>query len=181
MQPDKSDFAAPSAQPDYELSGQDQMAISAAKMMLVRLTHSWQLRPSQLVSVAKLIHALELLPRVAAPMHVRVVVAGPPEPSSDGLARPWWEVGLEHGRLCLCCGAESYPPTAFADRRTAMMCLAQPGRPAERPDIKGTGTDYPGLGVFEHSSGALDFSKAELDLLVIDPDNPWLKEAGEPV
>ncbi len=174
-----SDFDTEDASDSYVLSPQDGSLIAAAQSLLSKVAQAPSLHPAQLVSVAKLQHALGRLPKVTDLSYIRVSVSSPRRMFSDIETWHWWDVVVEDDTLRLSSGGHYYHPKSGGDSFTTMTWDAQPGEESELSDNTADLAMVPDLRTYADGVASVDFSAGGYSIEVTDSDNPLLDDMGD--
>jgi hypothetical protein len=158
----------------YSFDGRDRGLLTASTSLLKRVTAAKILRPAELVSVAKLLHALSRLPRVTLVLDVRVYVSSPRRKFGEIETWHWWEVVAEHGLLTISSGG-SADIGAGLDSFTTMEWAAFPGKPVRFNDYRERHRIVPDVLSFPESVETIDFDTETYTLEIDDPDNSLLE------
>ena len=142
----------------YNLNARDRGLLQAASILLKKVAAAETLRSAELVSVAKLQHALSVLPRVTPDIEVTAHVTGLRRNFDEIETWHYWEVAVEGARLSISSGGHFYQPTTGGDSFTTMNWIAVPGEPAEFQDYRGTLWMVPDVQSFPEGAAAIDFS-----------------------
>jgi hypothetical protein len=164
---------------NYIFNTHDGELIAAAKMLLEKVARSAGFRPAQLVSVAKLQHALAHLPHANTDMDVKVSVTSPRRSFGEVETYHWWDVALEYGILRLTSGGHFYRPSTGGDTFTSMEWEAQPGEESEFSDYSDNNRIVPDLRSYEDGVASVDLAAGGYSIEVTDSDNPLLEEMDE--
>jgi hypothetical protein len=179
MNPDTPDFDNEDATESYVLSPQDKQLIAAAQSLLSKVARAPSLQPAQLVSVAKLQHALGRLPQVTALSYVHVSVSSPRRMFGDIETWHWWDVTIEDDSLRFTSGGHFYQPRSGGDTFTTMTWDACPGEESELVDNSLILGMVPDLRTYEDGVASVDFAAGEYSIEITDSDNPLLDEMGD--
>ena len=158
----------------YNFDRRDRTLLTAATILLRKLTAK-MLRPAELVSVAKLQHALSRLPRGTLGLDVPISVTGPRRKFGEIETWHWWEVALEDGRLSISSGGHFYQPSTGGDSFTTMNWAAAPGQPAQFDDYRENLLMVPDVYSFPDAVEGMDFAAETYTVEITDPDNPLLE------
>ena len=95
----------------YRFDANDRALLRAAATLLNKVAEAKTTKPAQVVSVAKLQHAISLLPEVPSDIEVTVSVSSPRRNFDDIETWHWWEVAIEGERLSISSGGHFYRPS----------------------------------------------------------------------
>ena len=176
---DDSDFDNEDASDSNVLNPQDEALLDAARSLLAKVASAPSLHPAQLVSVAKLQHALARLPQANSELEVHVSVVGPPHTFGDIETYHYWDVTLECGSLRLASGGNFHQPSTGGDSFTTMTWEAQPGEESDFSDYSANHWMVPDLRTYPDGVASVDFATGGYSIEVTDSDNPLLDEMGD--
>lgn len=169
--------------PDHEecylLSPVDDEQIGAAKLLVEKVIHSGAARPAEIVSAAKLLHALTCLPRVTEGLDVYLSVIGPRRTFREIETYHWWNVRLEDVYWQLDCGGHFYRPSSGGDTFTTMTWEASPGERPEFSDYSHLHRIVPDLQTYANGIAGIDFSTGEYRIEIQDADNQLLDDLAD--
>ena len=160
----------------YELTRKDTVLLAAARSLLLKVIRGAKIRPAEIVSVARLLHAVVRLPRVTEGIHVEVRVCGPRRRFGEIETYHWWEVQLEQGNLRLGSGGHFHRPSTGGDTFTTMSWEISPGCASELADHRGSLGIVPDVCSYEEGVGRVDFGSEGFSVDVTDDGNPLLEE-----
>ena len=115
----------------YKFTVRDTELLWSAMLLLRKVMASDKVRPAQMVTLAKLQHALSVLPRVTEDLTASVSVSCPRHKFEDIETYHWWDFGIENGRLSITSGGHFYDPKTGGDTFTTMDWAAVPDEPTE--------------------------------------------------
>jgi len=161
----------------YQLSARDEKLLAAAKALLQKVIQGGKATPAQLVSVAKLLHALDRLPRVTGDVSIHLSVGSPRRSFGEIETYHWWDVTLEYGTLRLLSGGHFYRPSTGGDTFTTMTWEVNPGGASDFSDYQEDNRIVPDICSYEEGVGRVDFAAGGFTIDVTDEDNPLLEEA----
>jgi hypothetical protein len=98
----------------YSVAESDRALLAAAAVLLKKVANAENLRPAELVSVAKLQHVLSRLPRVTPDLEVTVSVIGPRR--KFGEIETWHLTSMKHAVLV-------FGPTEYAKEKPTGLPL----------------------------------------------------------
>ena len=176
MNEDDSDCDNEDGSDSYVLNPHDKQLLAAAQSLLVKVARAPSLHPAQLVSVAKLQHALARLPHANPDLEVHVSVVGPRHTFDDIETYHYWDVTLECGTLRLASGGHFYRPSSGGDSFTTMTWEAQPGEESDLSDYSANLWMVPDLRTYVDGVASVDFSTGGYSIEVTDSDNALLEE-----
>jgi hypothetical protein len=179
METGSPDFEQTDEPSEYALSEDDHTLIEAARSLLWKVMRSDTAQPAQLVSVAKLSHALTRLPRVTDGVGIHVSVCGPRRNFDEIETFHWWEVTLDCGHLSMSSGGHFYQPSTGGDTFTTMEWSAYPG---EQSTLKYYGDKVwmvPDLWSYAEGVARVNFAAGGHSVEVMDDHNPLLGEMVE--
>ena len=158
----------------YSLDNTDQNIVLAAELLLRKLAASRTIRPDQLVTVAKLLHILSVLPQVANGVTANVTIAS--RMQFDKLSTTFtWQFSVEEHRISLSCGYDEYDPAIGGDSYETMRWSASPGKPAEYNECWDEQWMVPDLGYYPDHDIDIDFASGEYSVTIKDHDNHLLE------
>lgn len=163
----------------YVLSRQDMRLLAAARSLLEKMLRSSQARPAELVSVAKLLHAIDRLPNVTDDLNVEVSVGSPTRRHGEIETDHYWEVKVEDGCLRLACGGNYVHPRTGHDSFTTMIWEIYPGGEADFSDYLSSLGPVPDASGFESGVAGVDFTQGGYSIDISDGDNPLLEQLDE--
>lgn len=167
-----------SAEEIYQLRPSDKKLVDAAKLLVEKVLHNGIAGPAQIVSAAKLLHALNRLPRMTDEIEVHLSVSGPERIFGQIKTFHWWNVKLESGYLSLDCGGHFYQPGTGGDTFTTMTWAVSPGEFPDFSDYSAQHWIVPDLQTYEDISN-IDFSTGGYSVQIIDPDNTLLDDTED--
>lgn len=161
----------------YRLNKADQQVLAAIDRLLKRLAVSKAIRPAQLVSVAKVLHVLSRLPRVAEGVCVTIEISYQIKQEGCGSSSVW-HLFVGEDSMALSCGGSEYTDAVGSDSFTTMSWTARPG---ERTDYDGSWDDSwmerDDEGYSDPALNAEDLSDCTIS--IDDDDNPLLFDKDE--
>lgn len=161
---------------NYSLTSRDIRLLAAARSLLKKVLRSSQARPAELVSVAKLLHAIERLPKVSNDLHVEVLVASPARKFGQVKTDHYWEVKLEDGDLQLHSGGNYVHQNTGHDSFTTMTWEIYPDGEADFSDYLSSLDVVPDACSFGEGIAGVVFASGGYTLDVTDDDNPLLAQ-----
>lgn len=111
----------------YQLNSTDLQVLAAVGRVLKQLVTSERISPAQLVSIAKVQHALLRLPRVTEGVCVTTGISWKINPEGCG-GSSGWQFSVSDDGLELHCGGSEYTEGVGSDSFTTMSWSARPGR-----------------------------------------------------
>ena len=160
----------------YEFDAKDDELLSAAKILLKKVAVAETTRPAQLVTVAKLLHVLAVLPRVTTGVTASVSVSCPRHQFDDIETFHWLDFAVKEDRLCISSGGHFYQPSSGGDTFTTMGWIAIPEEPAELDDYRDHLWMVPDVRSFPEGVESIDLSAGGYTVEIVDDDNPLLAE-----
>ncbi len=160
----------------YKLDTRDKVLLSAATILLKKVAAAEATRPAQLVSVAKLLHILSVLPRVTPNVTASVQVSCPRHQFGDIETFHWWEFAVEESRLRISSGGHFYQPSSGGDTFTTMIWRASPEQPAEQDDYRESLWMVPDVRSFPEGVESIDLAFGSYSVEITEHDNPLLEE-----
>jgi hypothetical protein len=160
----------------YMFDERDHALVTAAATLLKKVANAETLRPAELVSVAKLQHALSILPRVTHDVEVTVSVVGPRLMSGEIETWHYWDIGIEQEQLSIVSGGHFYQPTTGGDSFTTMNWTAVPEESAELDDYRETLWMVPDVQSFPEAVADIAFAEHAYRIKVTDSDNALLED-----
>ncbi|MES2467595.1 MAG: hypothetical protein V4675_09870, partial [Verrucomicrobiota bacterium] len=161
---------------EYMLSAGDRPLLLSAQAFLEKAIYGRLASPAEVISIAKLLHALQRLPKTTSDVNVQVSITSPRRGFGDIKTFHWWRVELEYGSLRLQSGGHFHRPSTGGDAFRTMSWEACPGSPADLFDYRHTLRVVPDVRSFEDGVASIDFATGEYTIEVIDDDNPLLEE-----
>jgi hypothetical protein len=162
----------------YSFNALDRTLLQAAMVLLKKVASAENLRPAELVSVAKLQHAFSRLPEVTRGLDVCVSVTSPRRTFGEIETYHWWEITVEDEGLSITSAGHFYRPSTGGDTFTTMTWAIAPGEPADFADYREHLAIVPDVQSFPDAVTSVDFGrgyKAE----ITDSDNPLLEELAD--
>lgn len=163
----------------YDLSAQDRHLLKAAAILLKKVAAVETLRPAELVSVAKLLHVLSVVPRVTPDLAVAVQVTGPRREFGEIETWHYWQVEVEGELLSISSGGHFYQPSTGGDSFTTMTWAAVPDSPTDFDDYRGTLQMVPDVQSFQDGVAGIHFISGEYEIEITDSDNALLDAEEE--
>jgi hypothetical protein len=162
----------------YYFGDDDLVLLEAAKALLQKTVASGDLRPAEVVSVAKLQHVLSRLPNVTSGLDVSVSVTSGRR--TFGEIETWhsWRVEFGEETLSISSGGVYVGPNG-SDSFTTMSWAAVAGIPAELNDYLPTLRMVPDVQSFPDAVAGINFASGSYGVEVSDDDNPLLEEDQE--
>jgi hypothetical protein len=164
----------------YQFNSNDRALLDAAIALLKKVIVAEVLRPAELVSVAKLLHVLTVLPKVTSGLEVTVSVTSPRRNFDEIETYHWWDVGVEGERLSIRSSGHFYRPSTGGDTFITTDWAAIPGEPAESNDYRASLRMVPDVQSFPEAVGSIDFKSRSFTVEITDQDNPLLEGNDEP-
>jgi hypothetical protein len=164
----------------YNLNARDRSLLQAATNLLKRVAAAETLRPAELVSVAKLLHVLSILPRVTSDLEVTVQVTGPRREFGEIETLHYWEVAVEGERLSISSGGHFFQPSTGGDSFTTMIWAAIPEEFSDLDDYRQSLWMVPDVLWFPDAVAGVDFASGGYKIRVIDEDNSLLEDDEDP-
>lgn len=163
----------------YQFIPRDAELLWSANVLLRKVIASGQIRPAQMVSLAKLQHVISILPLATESVTASVSVSCPRHKFEEIVTYHWWDFGIENGRLCITSGGHFYDPKSGGDTFTTMDWTAVPDEPAELSDYRDQLWMVPDIRSFSEGVESIDLSAEGYSVTVLDYDNPLLDEQDE--
>jgi hypothetical protein len=160
----------------YILGPHDKQLLDAAKSLLTKVAYAPSLHPAQLVSVAKLQHALARLPHANSELEVQVSVVGPRHTFGEVETYHYWDVTLECGTIRLASGGHFYRSSSGGDSFNTVTWEAEPGQEADLSDYSADLWMVPDLRTYADGVASVEFNTGGYSIEVTDSDNPLLEE-----
>jgi hypothetical protein len=159
----------------YKLGAKDEETLEAAASLLKKVASAGTTRPAQLVSVAKVLHVLSVLPRVTPEVTAFVSVSSPRRKFGDIETYHWWTVEVEEGRrLRIWSGGHYYQRSTGGDTFTTMSWRANTEEPAEMDDYREALWMVPGVPSFSEGVESIDLASEGYSIEIVDHDNGLL-------
>lgn len=163
----------------YVLNDEDRKFLDAATLMLEKVRNSGSISAAQLVSVAKLQHALSRLPRVTPDLAVEVTVTGPRRKFGEIETFHYWDIRLSDGQLNLGSGGHFRHPSTGGDSFTSFSWEASPGGNSDVCDYRDFHSIVPDLMQFPDGIESIDFGNGTYRVDVEDSDNSFLNGSDD--
>jgi hypothetical protein len=163
----------------YVLNSEDREFLEAAALMLSKVTKSNAISAAQLISVAKLQHALSRLPKLTSDMTVEVTVTGPRRKYGESQTFHYWDIRLSDGELHLGSGGHFYQPSTGGDSFTSFSWEAAPGGESECNDYRDFHSIVPDLMSYPEGVDSIDFEDGGFRIDIVDSDNRFLEESDD--
>jgi hypothetical protein len=162
----------------FAFSPQDMQMVNAARWLLRALMKARGIPAARLVSVAKLLHVFEKLPRATEGVAVEVQVAGPRRKHGEIETLHYWNVSVDED----CCisiwsGGHYYDPKTGGDSFLTYRWAMAPGSEREVEEHFASLKMVPDLQSFPDAVVAIDFEKEYLLTELTDDENPLLDDA----
>lgn len=158
----------------YSLNSRDKELIAAAGLFLRKAVRASVLTPAQVVTAAKILHAVERVPLPARDVNASVSIQGPARWFGEIETWHWWEVKVEERVLSILSGGHFYRKSTGGDSFTTLSWTVAPGEEAEYDDYLEDLRIVPDVQPFELAVKSLDFSKGPYTPIVSDADNALL-------
>src|ERR1035437_8319274 len=111
----------------YKFDSTDENIVLAAQLLLRNMAASRIIRPAELVTVAKLLHILTVLPRVTDGIIAYVYIANRMQVGELSTTFTW-QLSVDEDRIGLSCGYDQYDPAIGGDHYETMRWFASPGK-----------------------------------------------------
>jgi hypothetical protein len=160
----------------YQFNRSDLALVKAAVGLLKKAFAAESVRPAQLVSIAKLLHVLSVLPRVTSGIIASASVSSPRRTFGEIETWHWWDVEIENERLSISSGGHFYRESTGGDTFTTMRWVAIPEEPAQLDDYSDSLWMVPDLQRFSDAVEGIDFASGLYKVEVTDSDNPLLED-----
>jgi hypothetical protein len=160
----------------FLINDRDRRIVSSGVLLLEKIIRSSSIKPSQLISVSKVLHVLKRLPRVSSEIVVSIGLSGPRRWFDDREICHYWHVDIEGTRIDIYSGGYFYRESTGGDSFTLMQWTAV-------PEVETSFNDYLALHwivddarPFDSEIAAIDLREAGFSFDVHDADNPFLEE-----
>jgi hypothetical protein len=163
----------------YSLTTRDKALLASAADLLKKVAADDATKPAQLVTVAKLLHVLSVLPRVTPGVTASVSVSCPRHQFDEIETFHWYDVAVEEDQLRISSAGHFYRPSTGGDTFTTMMWDAVPEEPAELNDYRESLQIVPDVRSFPEGVQSIDLAVGGYTIQVLDDDNPLLEEDGD--
>lgn len=163
----------------YQPTEGDYEMVAAARLLLEKVTLGKLARPAELVTVAKLMHALDRFPEPIGGVAATITITGPRRRHGDVEIYHWWRVSLQYAELVIESGGYYYRPPTGGDSFTTVHWVSQPGELTSREDYLQELWMVPGILPFERAVRALDVGANGVQLDAEDADNPLLADESD--
>jgi len=160
----------------YQFDAKDRTLLQAATTLLNKVAEAKATKPAEVVSLAKLQHALSLLPRVPSDIEVTVSVSSPRRNFGEIETWHWWEVAFEGERLSISSGGHFYRSSTGGDSFTTMSWAAIPEEASQLDDYRESLWMVPDVRSFPDGVASIDFAVGGYTVEVTDEDNAMLGE-----
>lgn len=161
----------------YFLRGRDRRIVTASIKLLQKIISAPFTRPAELVSVAKALHLLKLLPRITeAGVTLRINLSGPRRWFGEHEIWHWWTVELDGHFIQVYSGGHFYRESTGGDSFTCFQWSAEPGEEPDYSDYLEQLQIVDDAQPFQLEVAAMDLTEPGFKLEVEDQDNPLLDE-----
>jgi hypothetical protein len=158
----------------YNFNSDGLALLADANGLLRKVAASPQLRPAELVSVAKILHVLSMLPKVTPDLQVAISVVGPRRKFDEIETWHYWEIAIEEEELSISSGGHYHHPSTGGDTFTTMSWRAVPGSPATCDDYRENLWMVPDVQSFSDGVADIDLKSGKYRIEVTDWDNALL-------
>jgi hypothetical protein len=158
----------------YIFDQRDAELLWSANVLLRKVVAGPRTRPGQLVSVAKLLHVLSVLPRVTEGLNVSVSVTSPRQKFDEVETYHYWDVVVEDDELKVSTGGHFYQRSTGGDTFTTMRWTAIPGHCTELKDHSESLWMVPDLRSYSEGVEGIDLTSNGYNIEIVDHDNPLL-------
>lgn len=159
----------------YRLSHHDLDVLEAVRLLLRRVAKKAVVTPAQLVTVAKLLHLLAMLPRITGEISASVYVETQIE-SGPNKTIYHWEFAAHEGSLSVTTGGSSYDPHAGWESYSTMEWFINPPSLSEYNGIWDKEWMVPELQYHPDRKLKIDLKSSEYAFRITDQDNPLLDD-----
>lgn len=160
----------------YQLNHEDKKLIKSAKLLLFSVSRFPLLPPAKLISMAKLRHSIDHLPRVTTGLNVMVSVTCPQRTFGDIEIFHYFDIAQYENEISITSGGYFNDSSTGGDSFTSFIWRAYPGKETEYLDFRDFHSIVPDIQPFEEAVKGIDLSSGGYEIVVEDPDNPTLKE-----
>lgn len=164
----------------YKFDDRDRALLTAAAVLLNKVVKAEVLRSAELVSVAKLLHVLSVLPQVTDDLQVSVSVVGPRKRFDEIETWHYWDVGIEGEQISISSGGHFYHPSTGGDSFTAVSWSAVPEEPSEFEDYREALWMVPDVQSFPDAVAGIELASGSYKIEIIDWDNALLQSNEDP-
>lgn len=172
---------SPQATNSYCFSGIDGTIVKAAKLMLNRVIKSHLPSSAQVVSVAKLLHIFERLPRLPYDEPICVTVTSPRRMHGEIETFFWWTVTQTEQTIRVTGNGHYYHPSSGGDSFSVFYWEATPETQGEYLDYSVNLHMVPDLQDFELSVSEMNLSEAGYKVAVEDDSNELLNDDDDTI
>jgi hypothetical protein len=157
----------------YRLNNEDLDILEAAKLLLRNMTELGVVRPAQLVTVAKLLHVLWVVPQVCESVSASISIATRME-FAGITSSSCWQFSANEGRLEVSTGGTEYDPAIGSDSYSTMewsIC------PPEASDYNGVWDErwmVPNLQYYPEHKLHIDLRSGDYTFSIEDAENELL-------
>jgi hypothetical protein len=157
----------------YQFDENDHALLKAATALLEKVATVKNLRPTELVSVAKIQHVFAMLPKVVSGVDVSISVSSPQRYFGEiETTSHWWQVSVKGASLSISSGGLFYRTYTGAEFFTTMKWAAVPEQATQSDDYRGSLRKIPDVRSFPDGVASIDLSSEGFTVEIADDSNP---------
>jgi hypothetical protein len=161
----------------YIFGSEDLEFLNAAKLLLRKVLQWNRLTFAQLITVAKVSHVINRLPRPSSEIeYAKISVSSPEKSFGEIRTFHWWDVMIEGQSIRLSSGGHFYRPSTGGDTFTSVIWDAVPGVEAQLSDYSQQNAIVPDLRTYADGIESIDLPSGEYVVEVEDCDNVQLED-----
>jgi len=160
----------------YIFDDRDRQIVASAIELLRKASCARFVKPAQLVSVGKAMHALVRLPDPTEEVSVTIQLSSPRRRYDDREIFHLWEIMVEPENISISSGGHFYCESSGGDAFTSMQWNAWPGCEAEYKSYLDSLWMVDDAQPFDLEVQSVDLSVPGHSIEVFDDDNPLLDE-----
>jgi hypothetical protein len=165
---------------EFNLNEFDMAMVDSARLLLRAVLGAPSIPAARVVSVAKLAHVFERLPRATEGVTVSVQVVSPRRHHGEIETFHYWEISTEDdGLISIESGGHYYHPATGGDTFTTYQWTVAPGSESELEEHFSSLFMVPDLQSFSEAVGAIDFEQGYFLTELHDCDNSLLDELND--
>jgi len=161
---------------NYILNDKDKIVINSAIGMLQKIISAPFVKPSQLVSIYKVLHVLTKLPETTEDVDVVIDLCGPKRRFGKHEIFHYWKIEIEPNYISISSGGSFYRPSTGGDSFTCLHWTAQPECEADYNDYLDSLSIVDDAQPFDVEVEQMDLSQPGYSLDIFDDDNPLLDD-----
>ena len=164
----------PNMNETYILGRADEELLLATKALLKKLASASTTKPAELVSIAKMMHVLSVLPRSVPDVHVEISVILPRRRFDEIETMHWWDIAIEDEQISISGGGSFRQPSTGSDTFSTMRWVAIPGECSEMEDYSHLLWMVPDVHSFQDAVAKIDSCLHHCKIEIVDEDNSLL-------